>query len=384
MNPLRILSVAATFGLAVACTVPAQTVARSPNLRSVLPIDPPKRPLPPEALSADSTRFSFVFYGGMRGREDGMEVAFEHMLVAQAIIDTVASRRDSPDPIRFILSNGDAVVDGRYARQWNVSWAPIIEHLTAETGLPYFLSAGNHDVTESMDINNAGRRDGLNNLLNAVGRLIPPNGDKHRLAGYPTYVFGYGKVFVIAFDSDIGDDRKQYEWVKAQLDGLDSNRYTTVVAVCHHPPFSSGPHGFRGLEPQILSMRNRWMPLFRKYHVRLLLTGHDHFYEHWVEHYRDTTGWHRIDEIVSGGGGAPLYPYVGEPATNGYLSAGSRDSVRLNHLVRPGPEPADNPYHFTVIHVDGDELSLEVIGVAGGESFRPYGTPRVSLADPSK
>ena len=342
----------------------------------------PRVPLPPEDRTADSTRFSFIFYGGMRGRADGEEIAFEHALVAQAMIDTIAARRTSPDPIRFILSNGDAVLDGRDPRQWNVSWLPIVDRLTSEGGLPFYMAAGNHDVTESGNPNASGRRDGLMNYFRAVAKLIPANGQARRLNGYPTFAVGYGNVFVIAFDSNIAEDRKQFEWVQAQLAALDRTRYPIVVAMAHHPAFSSGLHGGPAVERPTVAIRTRWMPLFRRHHVRLLLAGHDHLYEHWVERYRDSTGWYRLDQIVSGGGGSPLYTYRGEPDIAAYLGAGTVDSVRLEHTVRPGPKPADNPYHFTIIHVDGDQLTLEVIGVAGGESFSPYGKPRVSLNDP--
>ena len=351
-------------------------------MRTVLPVAAARLPLPPEAQTADSTRFSFIFYGGMRGREDGVEVAFEHMLVAQAMVDTITIRRKTADPIRFILSNGDAVVDGREARQWNVSWAPIVDRLTAEGGLPYFLAAGNHDVTESNNVNSGGRRDGLTNYFRAVANLIPPESSPRRLKGYPTYAFGYGNTFVIGFDSNIAEDQKQFAWVKTQLEGLDRSRYTNVILFAHHPAFSSGPHGYPTAERPLTVLRTKWMPLLRQHHVRMLLAGHDHLYEHWVERYYDESGWHRFDHLVSGGGGAPLYAYAGEPDVSIYLGAGSRDSVRLDHLVRPGPRPADNPYHFLIIHVDGEQLTLEVVGAAGGESFRPYGSGRVSLNDP--
>ena len=354
------------------------------SLRTVQPVSAPRFPLPPEPATADSTHFSFIFYGGMRGRADGEEIAFEHSLVVQTMIDTINARKGGSEPIRFILSNGDAVLDGRDPKQWNISWLPLVDRLTTEGGLPFYMAAGNHDVTESPNVNNAGRRDGMTNYLRATARLIPANGSPRRLGGYPTFTVGYGNTFIITFDSNIGDDRRQFEWVKGQLDSLDRKRYPHVIAMAHHPAFSSGLHGGPVIERPTASIRNRWMPLFRKHHVRLLLVGHDHLYEHWVERYRDSTGWHRLDQIVSGGGGSPLYVFRGEPDVGGYVKNGAADSVRVDHVVRPGRSPSENPYHFTVIHVDGDQLTLEVIGVAGGESFRPYGTPRVSLNDPPR
>ena len=127
--------------------------------------------------------------------------------------------------------------------------------------------------------------------------MIPAEGSPRRLNGYPTYAFGYGNTFFIAFDSDIPDDSMQFAWVKAQLDGLDRTRYVNVAMFFHHPPFSSGPHGGARVEPQAASIRAKWMPLFRQHHVRLLLTGHEHLFEHWVGalHRRDRPASHRRD-----------------------------------------------------------------------------------------
>jgi hypothetical protein len=152
-----------------------------------------------------------------------------------------------------------------------------------------------------------------------------------------------------------------------------------VAVFFHHPPFSSGPHGGARLEPQAASIRAKWMPVFRQYHVRLLFTGHEHLYEHWVERYTDSAGPQRIDEIVSGGGGAPLYAYTGEPDLRDYLKAGTDQQLTLEHLARPSVDPGGNPFHYVVVHVDGTRISLEVIGVDWGRGFSPYQTSVMSL-----
>ena len=125
------------------------------------------------------------------------------------------------------------------------------------------------------------------------------------------------------------------------------------------------------------------MPLFRKHHVRLILTGHDHLYDHWVERYADQGVAHRIDSIVTGGGGAPIYTYSGEPDLGEYLATGTAANVRVEHVAAPGPTQADNPHHFVVIQVDGDRLSLEVVAI-GTAAFTPYhGSAQVTLSDQS-
>jgi hypothetical protein len=368
--------------LGLAGPLEAQEIPPAAGRDSVLAIAPPRAPLPDEAASATVTRFSFIAYGDTRGRRDGVHEQYEHSLIVDAMLRTIKELEAGPDPVRFVLQSGDAVVNGRDPRQWNVSFIGLINRLTTEGGVPYFLAPGNHDVTGAAELNAPGRLVGLENYLRAVSRLIPPNGATRRLAGYPTYAFGYGNTFVIAFDSNIAEDSTQYAWVKSQLEGLDRQRYTHVVAFFHHPAFSSGPHGGAIVERPTAAVRARYMPLFRKHGVELLLTGHEHFFEHWVERYRDADGRaRRIDQIVSGGGGAPLYSYRGEPDLRAYVAAAGADSVRLTHLVRPGMEPGDNAYHYLVVHVDGARVWLEVIGVDWGRNFQPYRTARTTLSD---
>ena len=126
----------------------------------------------------------------------------------------------------------------------------------------------------------------------------------------------------------------------------------------------------------------KYAPLFRRHHVRLTISGHDHLFDHFVERYVDAGVKYRRDDIVTGGGGAPIYTYRGEPELSAYLAAGSKESVRVDHLMKPGATAAENPHHFLVIEVDADRLSVEVFGIGGGD-YRPYaGRSRVELSDP--
>jgi hypothetical protein len=89
-----------------------------------------------------------------------------------------------------------------------------------------------------------------------------------------------------------------------------------------------------------------------------------------------------MDEIVSGGGGAPLYAYTGEPDLGGYTNALSAEKVSVQHLARPSSDPGGNPFHYVVVHVDGDKISLEVIAADWGRGFMPYRSNTASLNDP--
>ena len=362
--------------------VPTIALAQTPaDVERVTPSLAPATPLPSEAASAGVTRFSFIAYGDTRGRHDGVELQAEHGLVIESMLATIKRAAAAGDPIRFVLQSGDAVANGSIAAMWSVSYVPLINRLTQAGGVPYFLSVGNHDVGNSTDLTDARRLAGLRNYFAANAALIPPDGSPRRLDHYPTYSFGYGNTFVIAFDSSIPDDTTQFDWVRDQLERLDRKRYVNVALFFHAPPFSSGPHGGSHIDWQAASIRARWMPLFRKHHVSLLLTGHEHLFEHWVERYVDASGRHRIDQIVSGGGGAPLYGYVGEPDVSAYLRADTAAKITLEHLVKPAMDPGANPFHYVVVHVDGAKLSVEVVAVDWGRGFAPYRSPAASLTD---
>lgn len=342
----------------------------------VTPILAPPTPLPSEAASAGDSRFSFLVYGDTRGRRDGSAIQYEHWLIVQSMLEHIGAMKSGPDPVRFVLQSGDAVVDGRQAQEWNVSFVPLIDELTTEGDVPYFLAPGNHDLPAS------GRDAGLTNFLSAVSNLIPPEESPRRLDGYPVYSFGYGNTFFLALDSNIPRDSTQLAWAEAQLQGLDRGRYQHVVAFFHHPAFSSGPHGGPRTEAQAQGVRDLWMPLFRRYHVETLFAGHEHLFEHWVERYRDPDGTaRRIDQIVTGGGGAPLYWYVGEPDLREYQAENRDSQVRVSHLVKPGMEPGGNPYHYVIVHVDGPSVWMEVVGVDWGRTFQPYRSSATELGD---
>jgi hypothetical protein len=358
------------------------------QLGTVRPIEPPAAPLPAEAVTAGVKRFSFIAYGDTRSSSDpsvagdGQVLQAQHAALVDAMIARIASLATTPYPVRFVLQSGDAVLQGQNAAMWNVSFSPLIERLTRRARVPYFFAVGNHDVAGQVP-GDQGRALGLHNTLTAMSKLIPPEGSARRLGGYPTYAFGFGNLFAIALDSNIAADPVQFAWVANELQHLDRARFIHVIAFFHHPPFSSGPHGGPTLEPQSAALRDLYLPLFRKYHVRMTIAGHDHLFDHWIERYVAGGIRFRRDDIVTGGGGAPSYVYTGEPDLKGYLAAGAADKVRVEHLAKPGPTIEENPHHFVLVRVDGDRLSLEVLGT-GENTYSPYdGRARIDLVDPS-
>ena len=386
-----------TFGPAsVRALQTAQPSVLAPASVTVRAIEPPATQLPQEAASAGVTRFSFVAYGDTRSASepnapgDGWIIQAEHSRVVDRVIAKARQLSSTPFPIRFVLQSGDAVLRGTDAAMWNVSFNPVIERLTRSANLPYFFTVGNHDVTGG----EGGRAQALQNTLAAISKLIPAEGSPRRLKDYPTYAFGYGNSFFIALDSNIPDDARQIAWARDQLEHLDRARYRHVIVFFHHPAFSSGPHSRTSApgsaekladrpEPQTAAIRNVWLPLFRTHHVDLTITGHDHLFDHWVEHYVDRGITYRMDHVVTGGGGAPIYTYAGEPDLRAYVTANAAQAVRLDHPMKPGVTIDANPHHFVTIRVDGDRLSLEVTGI-GPTDYKPYnGRATISLSDSS-
>jgi len=362
---------------------PGQRPALPPEAAAeqVRPIKAPRTPIPDEEDSAGIEKFSFIVYGDTRGRRDGWELQYEHSLIVNSALSNIEKLSKTDFPVRFVLQTGDGVSTGRIGRQWNASYIELIDRLTQIGDVPYFLAAGNHDVSSASTHDAPNRQQGLKNFFDANANLIPPNGSPRRLDGYPVFSFGYGNTFVIAFDSNIAGDEKQFEWIKSQLEGLDRSRFKHVIVYSHHPAFSSGPHGGARVEKPTEIIREKYMPLFHKHHVRIFFSGHEHAFEHWIERYEDDSGKHRLDHITTGGGGAPLYTYAGDPDIRPYLQAHAGIKVTLDRIAKPGYEPGLGAYHYVLVRISGDKISLEVVGVDWGRNYQPYRSNKADLSD---
>jgi hypothetical protein len=113
---------------------------------------------------------------------------------------------------------------------------------------------------------------------------------------------------------------------------LKDSKAPAKVAVFHHAPFTVGLH-----ENNQDVIRN-WIPLFERYGVALVLTGHNHGYEHWIVN--------GIHYVVTGGGGAQIYPCAGQ------------DPTLLKCLATS---------HFLLVEAAGDVLDITAIDAAGAE-----------------
>ncbi|MFQ6098057.1 MAG: metallophosphoesterase, partial [Armatimonadota bacterium] len=231
----------------------------------------PFRTAPPPG----TPKFRLAVYGDSRSNPQ------MHARIAEAI------RKADPD---LVLHTGDIVGRGRETHRWKPEFFDPARNLLARVSL--WPCLGNHE-DES------------------------PN--YYRFFSLPGreswYSFDWGNARFICLDSclPMAPGTEQYEWLEREL---KATKAPWKIAFFHHPPFSAHPR--RGMS----DTRRHWAPLFQKYGVQVVFNGHDHSY---VRTKRiDAEG--KPDErgtvyVISGGGGAGVYPVTEKPYVATALAA---------------------------------------------------------------
>lgn len=161
---------------------------------------------------------------------------------AAAIVKAGAAR-----PYDALLLLGDNVYPaGDPARLQATVFEPFAPVL--ETGARLLAILGNHDVM-------GGHADGQVAGLGMPGRW---------------YSEVIGDVTFIALDSNEPHNAVQRAWLE---ETLASATTTWKIVALHHPPYSAGYQG------SSLANREAFSPLFERYGVQLVLSGHEHDYE---------------------------------------------------------------------------------------------------------
>jgi acid phosphatase len=105
----------------------------------------------------------------------------------------------------------------------------------------------------------------------------------------PYYVRRVKDVELIVLDSN-AITPAQTRWLTRTLARRSGFRR---IVTFHHPPYTCGGHLGSA------TVRKAWVPLFERYGIRLVLSGHDHNYQRFERN--------GITYVVHGGGGAGLY-----------------------------------------------------------------------------
>jgi 3',5'-cyclic AMP phosphodiesterase CpdA len=80
----------------------------------------------------------------------------------------------------------------------------------------------------------------------------------------------YGDVMIVGLDSNLAEDPDQIAFLEQTL--ATTTAPWRIVAV-HHPPYSAGYQGSN------MTVRRIYQPIFERYGVQLVLSGHDHDYQ---------------------------------------------------------------------------------------------------------
>ena len=258
----------------------------------------------------------------------GTDVPFQFTVIGDSRYGIEPHRRvveqmakEVPD---FVLGTGDMVDDGSRQDQWQQFFD--VENPMLRDNV-YFPALGNHD------------RQGRGRTADTYRAYfsVPENGAESERY----YAFSYASSRFVVLDSNIYSFAltDQTAWLERELIAARQDPAVRhIFAVMHHPPFSVSLHG--GAK----DLRERWTPLFEKYQVSAVFSGHDHVYTR-AEH-------EGIRYFVSGGGGAPLYPR--KPKSAQIDVDAVKRFERVLHFLRVNV--TTNRVEITAVRADGTTI----------------------------
>jgi 3',5'-cyclic AMP phosphodiesterase CpdA len=208
-------------------------------------------------------------------------------------------------PYEFVLMVGDNIYGADnprdYEKKFEIPYKPVLD-----AGIKFYAALGNHDSPNQ--------------------RLYKP----FNMNGQRFYSFKpKDGVRFFALDSNYMDP-PQLAWIEKELKASGSD---WKIAFFHHPLYSSGErHG------SDTALKDQLEPLFVKYSVDLVLTGHDHVYER-------------------------LKPQKGIQ----YFVVGNSAKLRKGDLENIGitAKGFDTGYGFMLAELDGDQMHFQAISDQG-------------------
>ena len=150
-------------------------------------------------------------------------------------------------PFEIVLLTGDNLYGDERPQDFELKFTKPYKPLL-DAGVKFYASLGNHDSREQ--------------------RFFPPFNMGEKL--YYSFKAPKQDIRFFALESTYPEP-EQIKWLESELKNAREN---WKVMYFHHPLYSSGER--HGSDTQL---RDVLEPLFVKYNVSIVLTGHDHFYE---------------------------------------------------------------------------------------------------------
>jgi predicted MPP superfamily phosphohydrolase len=208
-------------------------------------------------------------------------------------------------PFEFVLMMGDNLYGSETPKDFEDKFSDVYKKLLDDK-IKFYATLGNHDLP------------------------IQINYEKFNMNGKEYYRFKKGNVAFYSLNSNYMDKR-QVKWLEDEL-----TKDTSGWKICffHHPPYSSAKkHGSDNQLREVVE------PIFLKYGVNVVLSGHEHVYER----IKPQKG---IYYFVSGAGG----------------------QLRVNDVKSQSPlteKSFDQDMHFMLFEVVGDQLYFQAISRTG-------------------
>lgn len=278
----------------------------------------------------EAAPFSFIYFGDAQNQIRSMW----SRVIREAY-------RDAPHAA-FILHAGDLINKADADTEW-AEWFAAGAWLHAMT--PTVALPGNHEYTKDED---GTRR--VSHLWRPSFHL-PTNGPPG--LDETCYTLVYQNMRLIVLDSN-DQLAEQAVWLEQVL---TENQSPWVVCSFHHPVYSTGK---KRDNPEL---RNLWKPIFDRFKVDLVLTGHDHTY--------GRTGFEVPEVLTIEIAGNPV-PVADQPEVNLATGVQAVDPCGTVYVVSvSGPKMYDHSRMdfmkrigedtqlYQVISIDGDQLRFE-------------------------
>jgi len=318
--------------------------------------DPGSEPVfrtPPPAGAAPPVRIWVIGDSGTPGDD------------ARAVRDAYRAYAAAERPADLWLMLGD----NAYPRGTEDEYQAAVFDLYPEelATLPLWPAFGNHDGLSADSETGTGPYYDLFTLPRAAEAGGVPSGTE------AYYSFDHGPIHFVCLDSygsDRSPDGAMMAWLRADLAATHA---PWIVSYWHHPPYSKGSHD-SDHTPEMVEMRERFLPVLEAYGVDLVLTGHSHSYERSVlvdGHYgpSETLAPSMVLDGGDGsteGDGAYQKPTVDGPHEGAvYAVAGSSSRVAGGTLDHPVMAVSLRELGSLLIDVDGRELHGRFLSAEG-------------------